>query len=122
MAKKIVYVLTKHPKEKAEIVSSVLAQALTSLSFGYETEIFLMDAAVEIVRKGVLDGIKEPTFESIAEMINNYIEMDGVIYICHPSSDARNIKESECIDGISKFVNASRLLESSIQADAVFTF
>lgn len=122
MAKKIVYVLTRHPKEKAEIVSSVLAQALTSLSFGYETEIFLMDAAVEIARKGVLDGIKALTFETITEMLNNYLEMEGVLYICHPSSDARGIKDNDCIAGIAKFVNASKLLESSIQADAVFTY
>ncbi len=122
MAKKIVYVLTRHPKEKAEIVSSVFAQALTSLSFGYETEIFLMDAAVEIARKGVLDGIRTLTFEPVTEMLNNFFEMEGSLYICHPSSDARGIKESDCIAGIAKFVNASKLLESSIQADAVFTY
>ncbi len=122
MAQKIVYVLTKNPKEKSEIVSSVFAQALTSLSFGYETEIFLMDAAVEIARKGVLDGVKAPTFEPIAEMLSNYLEMEGILYICHPSSDAREIKESDCIEGIAKFVNASKLLESSIQADALFTY
>ena len=122
MATKIVYVLTRDPKERAEIVSSVLAQALTSLSFGYETEIFLMDAAVEVAKKGAIDAIKSPAFEPIAEMLSNYLEMEGTLYVCHPSSDARGIEESECIDGIAKFVNASKLLESSIQADAVFTY
>jgi predicted peroxiredoxin len=34
------------PRKRLELVSSVFAQAVTSLSFGYETEIFLMDRAL----------------------------------------------------------------------------
>jgi predicted peroxiredoxin len=121
MATKIVYVISGNPREKTENVSAVFAQALTALSFDYECEIFLMDDAVTIVKKGAMDGVKFKTFESIEMMVENFLEMEGKLYVCHPSSDARDITESDCIEGV-KFVNASKLLESGKAADALFTF
>lgn len=121
MATKIVYVISGNAKNHTENVSAVFAQALTALSFDYETEIFLMDDAVDIVKKGAMDGIKFKTFESIEMMVENYIEMEGKLYVCHPSSDARDLHADGCIDGL-EFVNASKLLESGKNADALFTF
>ena len=121
MATKIVYVISGNAKEETEKVSAVFAQALTALAFDYECEIFLMDDAVEIVKKGSMDGVKFKSFESIETMVGNYIEMEGKLYICHPSSDARDFSEADCIDGVT-FVNASKLLESGKNSDALFTF
>lgn len=121
MATKIVYVISGDPEKKTENVSAVFAQALTALSFDYECEIFLMDEAVRIAMKGKMDTVKFKTFESIGMMVENYLDMGGKLYVCHPSSDARNIHEDACIPGIT-FVNASKLLESGKNADALFTF
>ena len=118
---KVVYVISKDPKEDTEAVSEVLAQALTSLSFGYDTDIFLMGEAVNMAKKGAIEGIKAPTFEAVGEMLSNYIEMEGKLFVCHPASDARNLHEGDCIDGL-EFVNASRLVENGVKADALFTF
>lgn len=121
MSTKIVYIISGNPATKTETVSAVLAQALTAISFDYETEIFLMDEAVVIAKKGGVKGLKFKTFESIEEMLGNFIEMDGKVYVCHPSSDARDMHEADCIEGV-KFVNASKLLDSGKSADALFTF
>jgi len=121
MATKVVYVISGDPREKTENVSAVFAQALTALSFDYECEIFLMDDAVEIVKKGAIDGVQFKTFEPITEMLQNYLDMEGKLFVCHPSSDARDIHPEDCIEGV-EFVNASRLLESGKEADVVFTF
>lgn len=119
--KKVVYVISGDPKEKTENVSAVFAQALTAVSFDYDCTIFLMDEAVIIGKKGGVDGIKFPTFEPISVMLENFMEMEGKVLICHPSSDARNLHEADCIEGL-KFVNASALLEAGVSADALFTF
>lgn len=119
---KVVYVVSRDPYKDTENVSAVLAQALTALSFDYETEIFLMDEAVKIAKKGAIDEtLKFSTFEPITMMLENFIEMDGALFVCHPSSDARGFHEEDAIEG-AKFVNASKLLESGKNADAVFTF
>ena len=113
--------ISGNPKTKTECISAVFAQALTSLAFDYETEIFLMDEAVNVVKKGAMEGVKFKSFESIEMMVENFLEMDGNIYVCHPSSDARDIHEGDIIEGVT-FVNASKLLESGKNADALFTF
>lgn len=121
MPKKIVYVITRDPLKEAEHVSSVFAQALTALSFGYDCEIFLMGDAVVCAKTGGLDGVRSAAFEPLAEMLGNFVDMEGKIYVCHPASDARQIHVPDCIDTV-QFVNASKLLESSTSADALFTF
>jgi predicted peroxiredoxin len=119
---KVVYVISRDPYKDTESVSAVFAQALTALSFDYECEIFLMDEAVNIARKGgMTENLKFETFEPIVTMVENYVEMEGVLYVCHPSSDARGFHQEDAIEG-AKFVNASKLLESGKNADAVFTF
>lgn len=119
--KKVVYVISGDPREKTENVSAVFAQALTAVSFDYDCTIFLMDEAVVIAKKGGVDGVKFQTFEPLAVMIENFMEMEGKVFICHPSSDARNLHEADCLPGV-KFVNASALLDAGITADAMFTF
>jgi len=122
MAKKVLYVISGDPRKKTESVSAVFAQALTALSFDYEVETFLMDDAVIIAKKGGIDeSVKFQTFEPISVMLENYLEMGGVLYVCHPSSDARNMHEADAIAGVT-FVNASKILECGIKADVVFTF
>lgn len=118
---KVVYVISKDPKGDTEAVSEVLAQALTSLSFGYDTDIFLMGEAVTMARKGAVEGIKAPTFEAVGEMLDNFVEMEGKLFVCHPAADARELHEGDCIKGL-EFVNASRLVENGVKADALFTF
>jgi len=119
---KVVYVISRDPIKEVENVSAVFAQALTALAFGDECEIFLMDEAVNIARKGALsDKVKFTTFEPINEMLGNFLEMEGVLYVCHPSSDARDFHEDQAIEG-AQFVNASKILTSGKEADVVFTF
>jgi len=119
---KVVYVISRDPIKEVENVSAVFAQALTALAFEDEVEIFLMDEAVNIAKKGAIsDDVKFTTFEPINEMLGNYLDMEGVLYVCHPSSDARGLHEADAIEG-AKFVNASKILTSGKEADALFTF
>ena len=119
---KILYVISRDPIKEVENVSAVFAQALTALAFEDEVEIFLMDEAVNIAKKGGLsDDVKFTTFEPINEMLGNYLDMEGKLYVCHPSSDARAFHEDAAIEG-AEFVNASKILTSGKAADAVFTF
>ena len=119
--KKIVYVLSCDPKKDVEKVSEVLAQTLTALSFGYECELFFMGECVTLAKKGGAAGLKASTFESIEMMLENYMEMEGKVFVCHPASDARGLHEPDCLPGL-KFVNASKLVESGVTASALFTF
>jgi predicted peroxiredoxin len=120
--KKIVYVLTHDPRARQDLVSSVFAQALTALSFGYECEMFAMDKGIKLLEAEYIRGIQAATFDPLVELIRNYQDMGGKLYGCNPSVAAHHIETDKCIGGIAGFVNASRLIESSVAANAVFTY
>jgi predicted peroxiredoxin len=120
--KKIVYVLTHDPKERVELVSSVFAQALTALSFGYDCEMFVLDNGVKLLQTEYIKGVKAATFDPLAELIHHYQDMGGKLYGCNPSIASHEMKSENCMTGINGYVNASQLIESSVAADAVFTY
>jgi predicted peroxiredoxin len=120
--KKIVYVLTHDPKERIELVSSAFAQALTALSFDYKCEMFIMDKGVNLFKPENIAGLKAPTFDPLTELIQHYKDMGGKLYGCNPAMTSHQIKTESCIGGVDGYVNASHLIESSVVADAVFTY
>jgi 3-hydroxy-3-methylglutaryl CoA synthase len=48
--------------------------------------------------------------------------MGGKLYGCNRSIAAHDISTESCMGGINGFVNASHLVESSVAANAVFTY
>jgi predicted peroxiredoxin len=120
--KKIVYILTHDPKTRLELVSSVFAQALTSLSFGYECDMFVLDNGIKLLQPDYIKGIKAASFDPLAELIHHYQDMGGKLYGCNPSMASHDIKTDSCMAGVTGYVNASQLIESSVAANAVFTY
>jgi predicted peroxiredoxin len=120
--KKIVYVLTHDPRERLELVSSVFAQALTALGFGHACEMFVLDNGIRLPQTEYIAGLKAETFDPLAELIQYYKDMGGKLYGCNPAITSHKIKVESCMDGIDGYVNASKLIESAVEADAVFTY
>ena len=119
---KITYIITNDPRERCELVSSVFSQALISLSFGYECDVFLLDNGVRVAEKGYIDGLKADAFGPLSELVRNFKEMDGRLFVCNPAAASRNIRKEDCIDGVDDYVNAPAMIESAKNSAAVFTF
>ncbi len=120
--KKIVYILTHDPKARIELVSSIFAQALTALSFEYECEMFVLDNGIRLFQPEYIKGLKAATFDPLTELMQHYQDMGGKLYGCNPSMASRDIKTDSGMAGITGYVNASQLIESSVGANAVFTY
>jgi len=118
---RMMYVLTHDPKDRLELVSSVFAQAITALSFEYETEMFLMDRAVHAAVRGYADGLKAGSFASLSELIEMFTEMEGRLYVCAPFAHSYDIKKEHCIPGVTEFVDAGMLVVHAKDA-TVFTY
>jgi predicted peroxiredoxin len=121
VTKPVVYVITHDPKDRCDLVSSILAQAVTALAFGYGCEIFLMDRGSRIIVKGYLDGLKSESFEPLSLLMDNFREMEGKLYVCNPSMGALVVKKEDCIE-VYGYINATKLLESAANALVVFTY
>jgi predicted peroxiredoxin len=83
---------------------------------------FVMDNGIKVLQTEYVKGIKASSFEALTELIKHYQDMGGKLYGCNPSVAARDIKTESCLGGINGFVNASKLIESSVAANAVFTY
>ncbi len=117
----MMYVITQDPKEKLELVSSVFAQAVTALSFEYDTEIFLMDRAVHAAVKGYVDGLKARSFPPLLELIEMFSDMGGRLYVCSPFAQTFGIQKGSCIPGVVDFVDAGKLVVHA-KDSVVFTY
>ena len=120
--KKIVYMLTQDPRERTELITGALTQALDALKSGYECEIFLTDNGVKLVLPEYIAGLKTGETEPLAKLLDYYGILGGRIYACNPSLTSRNIDVEKDTSGITDFVNASKLIESTVEADAFFAY
>jgi predicted peroxiredoxin len=118
---RMLYVLTHDPKDRPKLVSSVFAQALTALSFGYEAEIFLMDRAVKTAAKGYVDGLKAESFAYLQELIDIFMEMEGKLSVCAPFAQHQNIRKENCMPAVMEFVDAG-MLAVHAKNSVVFTY
>ncbi|GAB4490527.1 MAG: hypothetical protein OHK006_23450 [Thermodesulfovibrionales bacterium] len=117
-----VYILTNDPKERCELVSGVLSQAITALSFGHGCELFLMDSGVNLAVKDYLSELSCGGFAPLPALLKDYSAMGGSLYVCEPSVESRSLSVDRFISSVTGFVNASRLITSSKDALAVFTY
>ncbi|MBI4685745.1 MAG: DsrE family protein [Nitrospirae bacterium] len=118
---KVLYVITHDPKDRCDLVSGVFAQALTALSLEFKTEVFLMDRGIKVVKKDYIKGMKSSSFDPLADLIRDFREMGGKLYVCHPFVEGGIVKRKECEDFVDEFINSSRLLDDSEEA-RVFTY
>ena len=58
-------------------------------------------------------------YEKLTMMLDNYKEMGGKLYVCHPSSESRQLLKENCIDEVDEFVNASKLIGVSADATVI---
>ena len=117
----MIYVLTHDLKDRLELVSSVFAQAVTALSFGYEAEIFLMDSSVKTAGKGYVDGLKAESFAFLQELIDMFSEMEGKLYVGAPFAQFHHILKDNCIAAVTEFVDAGMLVVHA-KDSVVFTY
>jgi predicted peroxiredoxin len=83
---------------------------------------FVLDNGIKLFQPEHIKGIKAATFDPLTELIQHYQDMGGKLYGCNPSLASHDIKTEGSMAGISGYVNASQLIESSVGANAVFTY
>ncbi len=77
---------------------------------------------MKLAVKGYIDTFATKGYASLPELLKDFHEMGGTMYICHPSSDARDLKPDDFLPIVTEFVNASKLIAVSKEAQAVFTY
>ena len=97
----------KNDTDKAT-VAFVIANA--AVGSEQETLVFLSTEGVRLAVRGYADDIHEEGFMALKELMANYVEAGGSIYVCSPCFKKRGLDENNLVDG-AKIVGGAKLIE-----------
>jgi predicted peroxiredoxin len=108
MAKFMISLTTaKNDTDKAT-VAFVVANA--SVASGQDTVVFLSTEGVHLAQKGYADDIHEEGFAPLRELMYNYIEAGGQVWVCSPCFKKRSLDENK-LTGNTTIVGGAKVVE-----------
>lgn len=120
MAGKFLVSLTcaKNDTDKATVAFVVANAAVAS---GQETVVFLNVEGAYLGSKGYADDIHEEGFAPLKQLMDQFVEADGTIWVCSPCFKKRDLEEENIIDG-AKIVGGAKVVEFLSQGAASITY
>ena len=88
---------------KDDTDKSTVAFVIANAALGSEkdTVVFLSTEAVRWSQKGYADDVHEDGFLPLKELMDNFVEVGGSIYVCAPCFRKRGLDEGSLVDGAS---------------------
>jgi uncharacterized protein len=109
MATKFCVNLT-HSKDNTDKATVGFVLANAAVASGKETMVFLSVEGVRLAQKGGAEGIHEEGFAPLRELMDNFTEAGGTIYVCSPCYKKRKLDEHNLVAGAS-IVGGAKLVE-----------
>jgi len=97
----------KNDTDKATVAFVVANAALGS---DQDTLVFLSTEAVRLAIEGYADDIAEEGFAPLKELMTNFAEAGGTIFVCAPCFKKRGLDETKLVAG-AKVVGGAKLVE-----------
>lgn len=88
-----------HAKDNTDKATVGFVVANASVASGVETVIFLSSEGVHLSQNGYSDDIHEEGFTPLKQMIDDFVEIGGTIWVCSPCFKKRNLDEKNLRDG-----------------------
>lgn len=98
-AKKLAIVVSRGLDDERATVAFTIAN--TGIASGQQVTMFMVSAAVDVVRKGAADNVQMNPFDPpMKELIDNFQNGGGRILVCPPCAKVRGYGEEDFIDGV----------------------
>lgn len=97
MAKLLISITNAKNDTDRATVGFVVANA--SVASDVETVVFLSTEGVRLAQKGYADDIHEAGFKPLRELIGDFVEAGGTIWVCSPCFKKRGLDENALIEG-----------------------
>ncbi len=109
MPGKFVISLT-HGKNDTDKATVAFVVANAAVASDKDTLVFLSIEAVRLAQPGFADDIHEEGFAKLKDLMTNYVNAGGKIYVCSPCFKKRKLDESALIPGAA-IVGGAKLVE-----------
>jgi len=98
-AKKLAIVMSRGLDDERATVAFTIAN--TGIASGQQVTMFMVSAAVDVVRKGAADNVRmNPYDPPMKELIDNFQTGGGRILVCPPCAKVRGYGEEDFIEGV----------------------
>ena len=84
--------------------------ANAAVASGQETLVFLSSEGVRLAVKGYTDGLQEPGFAPLKDLMDAYAKAGGTIFVCSPCVKKRALDAQPLVDGAT-VVGGAKLVE-----------
>ncbi len=114
----ILYVQTSDTPERQY---SPLVLAQTAKAMDINVKVYYLGQGLKILRPGEADKVKLGSFPSVAEMIQQTLDMGIEIYVCEASKQMLGWEKVDLIPGV-KIVGAGTLNDLALDAGSTMWF
>ncbi len=113
--RELVVVVSRGLDDERCIVAWTIANV--AINRGQKVTMFLVSSGVDAVRKGAAAHMQlNPTDPPLQELVDNFVEKQGTIYVCPPCAEYRGYEASCFIEGAE--VMGSVPMHEKLQAGA----
>ncbi len=99
-----------HAKDNTDKATVAFVIANAAVGSDQETLVFLSTEGVRLAVNGYADDIHEGGFAPLKELMTNFAEAGGTIYVCSPCFKKRGLEGNNLIPG-AKIVGGAKLVE-----------
>lgn len=110
-----------HGKENVERASLAFVTANTALTAGQQVTLLLTINGVSVATKGYATELQANGFAPLPELIRQFTENDGQIWVCGACAKPRNIAEPDLVPG-AKIVGAATAIEAMVNGAHTLSF
>ena len=118
---KVMFICT-HAGDNPEKAAMPFVMGNAALAMEVKAMVVLQGDGVYLARKGYIENLLKPGgFDDLTKLMADFIELGGELKVCVPCIKARNIQETDLIEG-AQTTAAGRLIAESLKANAIFTY
>jgi len=117
---KVLYIAT-HAGEDPERASLPFVLGVAALAMDLEAIVALQGTGVFLAKKGVMENIFAAGLPPLKELVDNFRELGGKLWVCTPCIKERKILESDLIEG-AEVMAAAKLTEALLESSASLVY
>lgn len=110
-----------HAKDDVDKATVGFVIANASIASDQETVVFLSSEGARLAEEGYADDLHEEGFAPLKELITNYAEAGGTIWVCSPCYKKRGLDEDKLIKGAT-IVGGAKLVEYMSQGASCVSY
>lgn len=110
-----------HAKDDVDKATVGFVIANASIASDQETVVFLSSEGARLAEEGYADDLHEEGFAPLKELITNYAEAGGTIWVCSPCYKKRGLDDGKLINGAT-IVGGAKLVEYMAQGASCVSY